>query len=78
MLLISELLPKVQELQASRHRANATSIIVDFLSTVSLKHVLPEAPAPTPRKFMVCVHIVSPNTKISMPAFSGQMRLLSG
>jgi len=52
MLVISELLPKVQELQASRHRANSTSIIVDFLSTVSLGHVLPEITPVTPRRFM--------------------------
>ncbi|RDB24171.1 Protein HID1 [Hypsizygus marmoreus] len=52
MLLISELLPKVQEIQATRHKANSTSIIVDFLSTVTLKHVLPERPIPTPRRFM--------------------------
>jgi len=52
MLLISELLPKVQDLQASRHKATSTSAIVDFLSTVSLKHVLPETPAPTPRRFL--------------------------
>ncbi|KAG6909456.1 hypothetical protein DXG01_000441 [Tephrocybe rancida] len=52
MLLISELLPQVQELQATRHKANATSVIVEFLSKVSLKHVLPEAPAPLPRRFM--------------------------
>ncbi|KAF5387064.1 hypothetical protein D9615_001793 [Tricholomella constricta] len=52
MLLISELLPKVQEIQATSHKANSTSIIVDFLSKVSLKHVLPEMPIPTPRRFM--------------------------
>lgn len=63
MLLISELLPNVQELQASRHRANSTSIIVDFLSTVSLKHVLPEAPVPMPRRFMVCVSLVHRKAK---------------
>ncbi|GLB35297.1 putative dyggve-Melchior-Clausen syndrome protein [Lyophyllum shimeji] len=52
MILISELLPKVQELQATRHKANSTSIIVDFLSTVSLKGVLPDTPIPPPRRFV--------------------------
>ncbi|KAG5645827.1 hypothetical protein DXG03_005168 [Asterophora parasitica] len=52
MLIISELLLKVQEIQATSHKANSTSIIVDFLSKVSLKHVLPEAPVPSPRRFM--------------------------
>ncbi|KAJ7905266.1 high-temperature-induced dauer-formation protein-domain-containing protein [Mycena olivaceomarginata] len=42
MLLISELLPKVQEMQASRHRATSTSAI----------HVLPPAPPLTPRRFL--------------------------
>ncbi|KAG6861725.1 hypothetical protein C0995_012729 [Termitomyces sp. Mi166 len=51
MLLISELLPQVQELQATRHRADSASIIVEFLSKVSLKHVLPETPIPLPRRF---------------------------
>ncbi|KAG5652956.1 hypothetical protein H0H81_002964 [Sphagnurus paluster] len=52
MLLISELLPKVQEIHANSHKANSTSIIVDFLSKVSLKDVLPETPIPIPRRFM--------------------------
>jgi hypothetical protein len=54
MLLISELLPKVQELQASRHK---TSAIADYLSTVSLKDILPETPVPTPRRFLVSVRL---------------------
>jgi hypothetical protein len=53
MLLISELLPKVQELQASRHKMNLTSAIMDLLGSVTLKHVLPTPPALTPRKFLV-------------------------
>jgi len=52
MLLISELLPKVQEMQASRHRATSTSAIVEFLGTATLQHVLPPAPPLTPRRFM--------------------------
>ncbi|KII88756.1 hypothetical protein PLICRDRAFT_41986 [Plicaturopsis crispa FD-325 SS-3] len=52
MLLISELLPKVQELQASRHKPNTTSSIMDFLGSVTLQHVLPPAPALTPRRFV--------------------------
>jgi hypothetical protein len=53
MLLVSELLPKVQEMQASRHRTTSTSAIVEFLGTVNLQHVLPPAPPLTPRRFMV-------------------------
>ncbi|KAJ7098145.1 high-temperature-induced dauer-formation protein-domain-containing protein [Mycena belliarum] len=52
MLLVSELLPKVQEMQASRHRTTSTSAIVEFLGTVNLQHVLPPAPGLTPRRFM--------------------------
>ncbi|KAG6844484.1 hypothetical protein H0H87_006558 [Tephrocybe sp. NHM501043] len=52
MLLISELLPQVQELQATRHKANSTSIIIEFLSKVSLQHVLPTAPLPSLRRFL--------------------------
>ncbi|KAJ7632398.1 high-temperature-induced dauer-formation protein-domain-containing protein [Roridomyces roridus] len=52
MLLISELLPKVQELQASRHRTTSTSAIVEFLGTINLQHVLPPAPPLAPRRFL--------------------------
>ncbi|KAF8212473.1 high-temperature-induced dauer-formation protein-domain-containing protein [Mycena galopus ATCC 62051] len=52
MLLISELLPKVQDMQASRHRATSTSAIVEFLGTATLQHVLPPAPPLAPRRFM--------------------------
>ncbi|KAJ7219056.1 high-temperature-induced dauer-formation protein-domain-containing protein [Mycena pura] len=52
MLLISELLPKVQEMQANRHRATSTSAIVEFLGTVSLQHVMPPAPPLAARRFM--------------------------
>ncbi|KAJ6623397.1 high-temperature-induced dauer-formation protein-domain-containing protein [Mycena sp. CBHHK59/15] len=52
MLLISELLPKVQDLQASRHRSTSASAIVEFLGTVTLQHVLPPAPPLTPRRFL--------------------------
>lgn len=51
MLLISELLPKVQELQTSR-KANSTAAVVDFLSNVTLKHVLPATPPIIPRSFV--------------------------
>ncbi len=53
MLVISELLPKVQELQASRQKANSTSAVLDFLGSVTLKDVLPPVPPLTPRKFLV-------------------------
>ncbi|KAF8892642.1 high-temperature-induced dauer-formation protein-domain-containing protein [Infundibulicybe gibba] len=41
-----------KELQASRHKANSTTAIVDFLSSATLKHVLPPAPPLTPRRFI--------------------------
>ncbi|KAK0503006.1 high-temperature-induced dauer-formation protein-domain-containing protein [Armillaria luteobubalina] len=52
MLVISELLPKVQELQASRQKANSTSSVLGFLGSVTLKDVLPPVPPLTPRKFL--------------------------
>ncbi|KAG6849590.1 hypothetical protein H0H93_007175 [Arthromyces matolae] len=52
MLLISELLPQVQELHSTRNKANSPSIIVEFLSNVTLKNVLPEPLTPLPRRFM--------------------------
>ncbi|KAF7295126.1 hypothetical protein MIND_01051100 [Mycena indigotica] len=52
MLLISELLPKVQEMQTSRHRATSTSAIVEYLGTISLADVLPPVPPIMPRRFL--------------------------
>ena len=52
MLLISELLPKVQELQNS-YKANSVSAVVDFLGSVTLENVLPPKPPLTPRRFLV-------------------------
>ncbi|KAF7968571.1 hypothetical protein HWV62_30117 [Athelia sp. TMB] len=52
MLVISEVLPKVQELQFSRDKTNPTGAIMDLLRSISLAHVLPPAPPVTPRKFI--------------------------
>lgn len=56
MLVISELLPKVHDLQASLNKANTTPAIIDFLASANLSHVLPHPPSITPRPF-----VVSPN-----------------
>lgn len=54
MLMISELLPKVQEMQASQKAATSASTILDFLGSVTLVDVLPPAPPLSPRRFVVC------------------------
>jgi len=54
MLVISELLPKIQNLQAGRQKANTAGAITDFLQSVTLTDVLPPAPALYPRRFLVC------------------------
>ncbi|KAJ8481660.1 hypothetical protein ONZ45_g15231 [Pleurotus djamor] len=53
MLLITELLPKIQNIQATHHRATSVSAIIDFLGNVNLKEVLPPAPLVASRKFAV-------------------------
>ena len=53
MLVISELFPKVQELQAARHKSNPTATIMDLLRSVNLSSVLPPAPLLAPRRFIV-------------------------
>ena len=53
MLVISELLPKVQNLQAGHQKANTAGAITDFLQSVTLVDVLPPRPQVYPRKFMV-------------------------
>ncbi|EIW60587.1 uncharacterized protein TRAVEDRAFT_119582 [Trametes versicolor FP-101664 SS1] len=52
MLVISELLPKVQNLQSSLSAATATSAITDMLRSANLDQVLPKPPALSPRRFM--------------------------
>ncbi|KAI6038982.1 high-temperature-induced dauer-formation protein-domain-containing protein [Pisolithus marmoratus] len=51
MLVISELLPKIQSLQGGGQKATSTGEIIDFLRGVSLVGVLPPAPPLHPRKF---------------------------
>lgn len=53
MLVISELLPKVHDLQTSLNKANTTPAIIDFLASANLSHVLPHTPSVTPRRFIV-------------------------
>jgi len=53
MLVISELLPKVHDLQASLNKANTTPAIIDFLASANLSHVLPPPSSITPRWFVV-------------------------
>ncbi|KAF9792467.1 high-temperature-induced dauer-formation protein-domain-containing protein [Thelephora terrestris] len=52
MLVISELLPKVHDLQASLNKANTTPAIIDFLASANLSNVLPRPPSITPRRFV--------------------------
>jgi len=51
MLVISELMPKLQEFQVS-HKSNPTVAILDYLGHISLKHILPNPPPLNPRKFI--------------------------
>ncbi|KAF9066874.1 high-temperature-induced dauer-formation protein-domain-containing protein [Rhodocollybia butyracea] len=51
MLMMSELLPKVQEMQTSQ-KASSASTILDFLGSVTLTDVLPPAPPLSPRRFV--------------------------
>ncbi|KAG2146949.1 high-temperature-induced dauer-formation protein-domain-containing protein [Suillus bovinus] len=52
MLVISELLPKIQNLQAGWQKANSAGAITDFLQSVTLTDVLPPAPVLYPRRFV--------------------------
>lgn len=77
MLIISELFPKVQELQAARHKSNPTAAIIDLLRSINLSNVLPPAPAPTPRRFIVSTFPLPKNVLLIICG-SGLMRPLSG
>jgi len=52
MLVISELLPKVHDLQTSLNKANTTPAIIDFLASANLSHVLSRPPSIAPRPFV--------------------------
>jgi hypothetical protein len=58
MLVISELMPKLHELQSS-HKSNPAGAILDYLGHISLKHALPTAPPLNPRKFIVSCYCIS-------------------
>ncbi|KAI0060891.1 hypothetical protein BV25DRAFT_1806699 [Artomyces pyxidatus] len=49
MLVVSELMPKIQDLQS---KSTTTPAIIEFLSHASLKHVLPLPPPLNPRRFI--------------------------
>ncbi|KAI0287914.1 high-temperature-induced dauer-formation protein-domain-containing protein [Russula brevipes] len=51
MLVTSELMPKVHELQVA-HKSNSTGAILDYLTHISLKHILPTPPPLNPRRFI--------------------------
>ncbi|KAG7092239.1 hypothetical protein E1B28_008605 [Marasmius oreades] len=51
MLLISELLPKIEEMQGG-HKTSSAGTIHDFLSAVTLRDVLPPVPPLSPRRFI--------------------------
>lgn len=53
MIVISELLPKIQNLQASFSGSNANSAIIDLLRSANIEQSLPELPPLSPRRFMV-------------------------
>jgi hypothetical protein len=57
MLVISELMPKLQEFQVS-HKSNPTGAILDYLGHISLKHILPTPPPLNPRRFIVSYRIL--------------------
>ncbi|PCH38345.1 hypothetical protein WOLCODRAFT_96951 [Wolfiporia cocos MD-104 SS10] len=52
MLVISELLPKIQEVQASINPANANAAVVDLIRSADLQHILPKPPPLAPRRFL--------------------------
>ncbi|KAH9842911.1 high-temperature-induced dauer-formation protein-domain-containing protein [Rhodofomes roseus] len=52
MLVISELLPKIQELQNSLNPANANGAVVDLIKSTNLQHILPKPGPVSARRFV--------------------------
>lgn len=61
LLLCSELVPKVSELQASLSPATANTAIMDLLRSANLDQQLPAPPVLSPRRFVVCMFPTSSN-----------------
>ena len=53
MLVISELLPRVQESQASFNPTNVNAAVLDIIRSATLENFLPKPPPLAPRRFMV-------------------------
>ena len=53
MLVISELLPKIQELQSTLNPANANGAVVDLIKSTNLEHILPKPGPLSSRRFVV-------------------------
>lgn len=67
LILISELLPKVQNIQASR-KATSTTTAIDLLSSTTLEHVLPPPSPVTPRQFLVRFPMISFTPSLTVPS----------
>ncbi|CCA69579.1 hypothetical protein PIIN_03518 [Serendipita indica DSM 11827] len=52
MLTVSELLPKIQEIQTSMNRPSTSPAVLDFLRVVNLSPILPERPPTSSRPFL--------------------------
>ncbi|KAH9934896.1 high-temperature-induced dauer-formation protein-domain-containing protein [Fomitopsis serialis] len=52
MLVVSELLPKIQELQSSLNPANANGAVVDLIKSTNLEHILPKPGPLSARRFV--------------------------
>jgi hypothetical protein len=52
LVTISDLLPKVQEIQSSMNRPSTSPAVLDFLRVVNLKPILPQRPPSSPRPFV--------------------------
>jgi hypothetical protein len=52
LVTISDLIPKVQEIQSSMNRPSTSPAVLDFLRVVNLKPILPQQPPSSPRPFV--------------------------
>lgn len=59
MLVISELLPKIQELQSTLNPANANGAVVDLIKSTNLEHILPKPGPLSSRRFVVSDSVYS-------------------
>ena len=67
LLMITELLPRVTEMQKTVPKSKLTGAIIDYLRAVDFRKVLPSQPETHARRFKVRLCIIAQRTTAKLP-----------